>query len=354
MSDMSVARSLVEGWDEDEPTEVEQPTLSEAEPEELEQEEDEDVVAAADEAEEEQEDDEQTEPEEDEAEDDGEAKPAEEDEEEGVNAQSIAAFDLDDADALAYLAQYQGDPVKALRAAAELRRAYGRQGTDLAAVRQRAQELEAQITQARLLSGGVPLSEEQAQWAEGAASSAAPGAYVQQAIQAGEFDLARAVCAYWAREDPFNANRAGQLVDQVEGQTRQQMQAPIEASTEDILSALWENVPGMREWEPQMVSVYQNLGPTHHLVQESRSTNPDVAMRALINIFEIAKASSANVQEQKSEIKKKARAEADGAKAKAAVTSAASSPKKAPETPRDREIMPGLTLADLETEFATS
>lgn len=356
MSDFD-ARELIEGWDEDEETtEVAQPTLVEAvseEPEKPEPEpEDEDEEVAAEVEQEEGDEQEEQEEEGEEAEDSSQEDAEVEDE--AAAAQAIAAFDVDDPDVLAYLAQYQGDPVKALRAAAELRRAYGRQGTDLAAVRQRAIELESQITQARLLSGGVPLSEEQANWAEGAAQSINPGAYVQQAIQAGEFDLARAVCTYWAQNDPFNAGRAGQLVDNVEQQTRQQMQAPVQASTEDILQALWENVPGMKEWEPQMVSVYQHLGPSHHLVQESRSNDPDVAMRALINIYEIAKASSANVVEQKTEIKKKARADADSAKAKAAVTSAASSPKKAAETPRDREIMPGLTLADLETEFATS
>ena len=340
---LSDAEWLVQGFEDEttETTDVPQPEIGTVEAPEPEE-----VPAAPDEEQEE----EGVEEGEEETEDDGEESSDEEDE---VGA-SVPAFETDDPDVLAYLAQYQDDPLKALRAAAELRRAYGRQGTDLAAIRQRAQELEAQITQARLLTGGVPLSEEQTQWAEGAAASVTPGIYVEQAINAGEFDLARAVCTYWAREDPFNAGRAGQLIDFKEGQTRQQMQAPIEASTEDILQALWENVPGMREWEPQMVSVYQNLGPAHHLVQESRSTNPDVAMRALINIFEIAKASSANVQEQRSEIKKRARSEADNAKAKAAVTSSSNAPSTGKQTPRrDVEIMPGLTLEALETEFAS-
>jgi hypothetical protein len=336
---LSDAEWLAQGFEDEttETTDVPQPEIDTVEAPEPEQ--------APDE---EQESDEDEEGEEEETEDDSEEG---DEEEESVAA---LAFDTDDPDVLAYLAKYQGDPLKALRAAAELTRAYGRQGTDLAAIRQRAQDLEAQITQARLLTGGVPLSEEQTQWAEGAAASVTPGIYVEQAINAGEFDLARAVCTYWAREDPFNAGRAGQLIDFKEAQTHQQMQAPIEASTGDILEALWENVPGMREWEPQMVSVYQNLGPAHHLVQESRSTNPDIAMRALINIFEIAKASSANVQEQRSQIKKRARSEADNAKAKAAVTSSSNAPSTGKQTPRrDIEIMPGLTLEALETEFAS-
>ena len=348
MSDMSVAESLVQGWDEDdEVTQVPAPTLvdePEVEPEEVEVE----VEAApSDEPE-------QPEEEEEASEDKEQEETPEEEEEEGVVAR-IDGFDLSDADARAYLAQYQDDPVKALRAAAELRRAYGRQGTDLASARQRAQELEYQIAQDRLLGGvATPLSQEQAEWAEGAAMTPTPGAYVQQALNAGEFDLARAVCTYWAQTDPFNAGRAGQLIDSVEGQIQMQQQAPTEAPTEVILDALYANVPGMREWEPQMVAVFNNLGPSHHLVQESRSNNIDVAMRALINIFDIAKASTANVQERTSEIKKRARAEADGAKAKAAVTSSASRASTPKEPPRSNElIMPGLTFGDLEREFAS-
>jgi len=119
------------------------------------------------------------------------------------------------------------------------------------------------------------------------------------------------------------------------------------------LEALFANVPGMREWEPQMVGVFNSLGPSHHLVQEARSNHIDTSMRALINIFEIAKASTASVQEQRSEIKKAARAKADSAKAGAAVTSAAGAPSRVTETPRaDQEILPGLTLGELENAFA--
>lgn len=348
MSDSAID-VLLDGWGEDDhPTEVIPPAIVDEAPEVEEEE-----IAAVPDDEPEQPLVEQ--PEEEEPEDEDEETTPEEEEEEDVAARSIEGFDLDDPEVIAYLAQYQDDPVKALRAAAELRRAFGRQGTELATARQKAQALENQMAQARLLQGGAPLSQEQVEWAEGAASSASPGAYVQQAISAGEFDLARAVCTYWAQADPFNAGRAGQLIDGVEQQMIQQtQQGPSEAPTEVILDALYTNVPGMREWEPQMVTVFQNLGPQHHLVQEARSNNIDVAMRALIQIFDIAKASTANVEETKTEIKKKARARADRAKAGAAVTSAANAPSTPAETPRDQTIMPGLTFGDLENAFAES
>jgi hypothetical protein len=344
---MSVAESLIQGWDDDEDqgvTEVAQPTVSEAEPEEgaeveaPEPEQGEEPVAQPEEGEEE-------------AGEDGDEEDAVE-EEEGVEALALDGFDVSDAEILAYLAQYQNDPVKALRAATELRRAFGRQGTDLAAVRQRNQLLEHQMAQARMLSGGVALSQEQHEWAEGAAASTNPGGFIEQAMNAGQFDLARAVCTYWAREDPFNASRAGQWVDSVEYQ--QSVPQAVEAPTEDIVDALKAKVPGFADWEPQMVAVFQNLGPSHHLVQEAQSNNVDVSMRALLSIFEIAQASSASVEEQRTEIKKRARAESTSAKAAAAVTSSTNAPSTPTETSRDVQIMPGLTLGDLETEFAKS
>jgi len=345
----------LDGWEEaaasDSPTDVPQPTLSEVEPPE---EPDEDEGDGEDEEEQstaaDGEDDETTEEGDEEA---GEDEGEEDGDEEGeVDALAVAGFDTSDPDVRAFLAMYENDPFKALQAAAHLRRAYDRQGTELGTARQRAGELEAQFARARMLGGGAPLSEEQHNWAEGAAASAAPGAYVAQALEAGEFDLARAVCSYWARESPYEAARAGQVVDAEEHRRFQAAQPPSEAPTADIVEALKQNVPGFADWEPQMVTVFQNLGPGHHLVQEARSNNIDTAMRALISIYEIAQASTASVQEQKTEIRRKARAEANGAKAKAAVTSGANSTSAPTETPRDVQIMPGLTLEDLDTEFA--
>jgi len=336
------------GWDDDdETTEVAPPSFAEEElPQETEaqpevEEEESDETEESEEAEQEEE-----EPGEDEGEE-------ESDEEDAVEALSIAGFDTSDPIVRSILAQYQNDPEKALRAAADLRLVFDRQGTELGRTRQRVQELEQQMQHARLLSGqGMALSQEQAEWAEGAAATPNPGAYVEQALQAGEFGLARAVCSFWAREDPLQAGRVSAYVDHLE-QQHAVPQMPTEASTEDILDALYANVPGMREWEPQMVNVFNSLGPGHHLVQEARSNNIDTSMRALINIFEIAKASTASVQEQKSEIKKAARAKADSAKAGAAVTSGTGAPSRVTETPRaDQEILPGLTFGELENAFA--
>jgi len=346
-----MAEVLLDGWDDDEPgvTEVAQPTLGEAEPPAEEE------VGAGGEQEPEVplpgETEELTEEEQEEeaGEDDSEEEAPEE---EDIAALALEGFDVSDAEILAYLAQYQNDPVKALRAAAENRILAARQSTELGQARQRVAELEYQAAQQRALQGGIMLSQEQVEWAEAAAASGSPGAYVEQALNAGEFDLARAVCTSWAREDPFNAGRAGQWIDAVQGQVSQPQ--VIEAPTEEILEALKAKVPGFAQWEPQMVAVFNNLGPEHHLVQEARSNNIDISMRALMTIFDIAKASTASVQGQRDEIRKRAREDAAGAKAAAAVTSSANAPSLPSELPRSTQIMPGLTMEDLETEFAAA
>ena len=345
MSETSMADVLLQGWDDDEEavTEVAQPTIGEVEQPEEEE------VPAAPEEQDEPTPDEQEEETEEPSEDDEESETPEE---EDVAALALEGFDTTDPQVLAYLAQYQNDPLRALRAAAEIKLVFDRQATELGKHRQRVQELEFQQAQQRALSGGMLLNAEQVEWAEAAAASANPGAYVQQAMEAGQFDLARAVCTSWAREDPFNAGRAGQWVDGVEQQARQPQ--AFEAPTEEIVDALKAKVPGFSEWEPQMVAVFNGLGPDHHLVQEARSNNIDVSMRALMTIFDIAKASTASVAGQREEIKRRAREESAGAKAAAAVTSSGNAPSLPGEPPRNTQILPGLTLEDLETEFAAA
>ena len=343
-----VTQAILSAWDDDEETPVGQtqeeilpPPTPPPPAEEPEQDEDEEEIPAEEEPEAEEE--EET-PQEDEEE-----EQAEEEEEESDEGRVITA-DYDDPEIQAFLAKYQGDVEKGLKGAAELARAFGRQGSELAAMRQRTAELEQAILEAQAFQGGTPLNEEQRNWAEEAASSVNPGAYIRQAMQEGQFDLARAVCREWARENPYEATRAGQFIDMQEAQAY--APAPgVEASTDQVLDALASQSPELAQWYPQMAKVADSLGQNHPLVQEAKSSNADTAMRGIIGLYEIARASTASVQGQKEEIKKRSRQAADGARRSAAVSSATSSPKST-ETPRPRQIMPGLTMDQLDTEFA--
>lgn len=327
-----VTQSILSAWDEEE----QEPSDSVAEPDQSEPEE-----PTPDETETGEEPAEEPEAPEDE--------PAEEEElEPGVG------FDTDDVEIRAFLNKYDGDAQKALRGAAELARLMGRRDEEKDELLRRNAELERRMFEAQALSGmALPLNEEQQAWVEGAAMSPNPSMYVRQAVDEGAFDMARAVCREWARENPFEATRAGQFVDVVEAQAAQQAEAPLTASTDQILEALANQMPDLRSWVPQITSVVQNLGTNHPLVSEARSNDPDTAFRGIIGLYEIARASTASVQRQRDEIRQEQRASADGARAKAAVSSATNSPKTL-ETPRLAPIMPGLTEADLDTEFAQS
>src|SRR5215471_5454199 len=110
----SAAEELLQGWDDEDETvtEVAPPTLEEDAPAATEEEEE---PEAQPEVEEEEGEEGEEEPGEDEGEEES------DEEESAVEALSIAGFDTDDPVVRSILAQYQNDPVKALRAAADLR-----------------------------------------------------------------------------------------------------------------------------------------------------------------------------------------------------------------------------------------
>lgn len=295
--------------------------------------------------------------EEDEEADDGEDEEEGEDEEteeteEGEDEEpTVTAYQTDDPEILAFLAKYDGNVDQALRATVELQRVLGRQGSEKAALAEQVNELQAQLIQAQAFQSGASfLTPEQAQWVEEAAGSGNPGLYVRRAVEEGEFELARAVAREWAREDPYEATRAGQVIDSFEMSANTPVAQPVDTGV--LLDVLAENFPEMRAYEPQMVGVLNQLGPNHPLVIDARTGDVQTAARAIVSIYEIARASSASVRSAKDNLKRKNRKEADDVREDAVVSSASSSA-SAGETPRrSRLLMPGLTEEQFEQAFA--
>jgi hypothetical protein len=315
-------------------TEVEPPAPEPEQPEEGEE------VPAGPEAEP----DEGEEPEEGEDED-------EEESDEGDEAAEVEAGA--DPEVRAFLSKYGNDPEKALKGAAELSRLLGRQARDLTRANEEAAQLRAALVEAQTVATGMgaPLNEQQREWVEGAAGSVNPAAFVQQAANQGEFELARAVCREWAVSSPFDALQVGQWVNEREVEAYQAANAPPVVSTDQVLEALDGAMPEMRAYYAQMTDVVGKLGEGHPLVQESRSSDPEEAMRGLIGLYEIARASTATVNDAQAEVKQRKRQEAADERAKGLVSSRSNSPSQA-ETPRSRLLMPGLTQEALDTEFA--
>lgn len=257
----------------------------------------------------------------------------------------------EDVEIQAFLAKYGNDPEKALKGAAELARLMGRRDEEKLTLAQQLEEAQAALAQAQAFSTGPAyLSEEAQAWVEAAAESATPGVFVQQALQAGEFDLARAVCREWANSAPFEAMRAGQVVDAVQYQSAEQQAQPDPVPPATTWQALSQSYPELRTYEGQMVTTLERLGPEHPLVQEARSTDPGQAVRGILGIYEIAKAATFALTETKNGLRQKRRQEADEAIDAAVVTSASTSPSGA-EIPRRRTLMPGLSEEDFEAAF---
>jgi len=294
---------------------------------------------------------EEPEPAEEEDEDEGE----DEDEAEGDEAEpadeDVAAEG--DPEVRAFLAKYGGDPEKALKGAAELSRLLGRQGRDLSKATEENAQLRAALIESQTVNAGLgaPLNEAQREWVEGAAQSPNPAAFVQQAVNEGQFELARAVCREWAVSNPYDAMQVGGWVNGREAEMYQAVAQGPQASTDQIIAALDEAMPEMRPYYATMTQVIAQLGDEHPLVQQSRSNDPEDAMAGMIGLYEIARASTATIEGAQSELKKRKRREADDERAKGVVSSGANSPSRA-ETPRDRLLMPGLTQEALDTEFA--
>ena len=339
----SVTDQILSAWDDDEEAEgavVEQP--AEEQPEE---------VVEEEQPEPDEQDDEQAE-EEDAQEDAEEEEVVEEGDEQEAEEEEVDDFS-DDPQVIAYLAKYQNDPERALKAAVQLQQALGRQGQEKAVLTRRVQELEAEIAQQQAFQVGQLLSPEQQTWVEEAISSQNPGNYVQQAVRAGEFDLARAVCAEWAREQPYEAMRVSQAVDGAEyNMHAQQYTAPTEEPVDHsmLLNALVDNFPDMPLYEQQMLSTLSNLGPAHPLVQDAQSADFAASAKAIINLYEIARAQTATVKSTRERLNGKAKTDAAEARRRAVVSSSQVSPGPS-ETPRAATIMPGLTLQQLDAEW---
>lgn len=251
----------------------------------------------------------------------------------------------------AFLAKYGNDTDKALKGAAELYRVVGKQANEKNQLSERVTQLEAELANARAFSpmGDYShMNDEQRQWVAGALESGNPGGYVGQAMEAGEFDLARAVVREWAREDPYSALRAGEHIDRAENEIVNYVE-PVDLGR--LLEALKVEIPDLPNYSAQMSQVLATLGDNHPDVLDARSDDLGTAARGIVRIYELARASSASVRSARTNVREQQRANGAVAKQKAVVSSSSASPSTS-EIPRPVKLGPGLTLEQLEAEFA--
>lgn len=279
---------------------------------------------------------------------DEEASSEEEEPEPSGDEEPSASYSSDDAQIQAFLARYDGDVEAALKAAVNQDSLLGRQGRELGELRAHAAQLQSSLEQASLFaSGGRYLNEEQQAWVEEAASSGDPAAYLQQAVAAQEFDLARAVLD--VGEFPTGqAIRFSQAIDRAEVLAAPEQVQPLEHNL--LMEVLIEHYPDMPTFESEMVSTLHMLGREHPLSVAAHSQDPAQAAQGIIGLYEIARAKTATVQSTRDEVRTRQRQAGADARRRAQVTSAQAAPTQA-QTPRTRQLMPGLTLEALEAEF---
>jgi hypothetical protein len=353
-----MTEAILEAWEDDEPEASAEESPEVAEPVETTSEdaEDQDEDISGDEVEEAEEETEEEEEEVsaepgEEAEEEEEAP--EEEEAEPSGDEEVSAYHSDDPDVQALLARYDNDVEATLRAAVNQRKLFGRQGQELGQAREKIEQLEGELAQAALFrQGGAFITAEQQAWVEEAAGSENPLGYIQAAVEAEEYDLARAVLEQ-AEIAPVQAMRLAQGIDAVEGRAREQVepqQQPLDHQA--LFTVLTDFYPDLPQFSAEMTATLARLGEDHPLAALARSQNPEEAAQGIIGLYEIARAKTATVTSTRESVKTKQRQAGDAARRAAQVSSAQATNAQA-QTPRTRPIMPGLTLEALEAEFDT-
>ena len=267
------------------------------------------------------------------------------DEEEPVTA----SFSSDDPDVQAFLTRH-GDVEAALKAGSRFETVLGRQGRELGQLRERVAQQEAELEQARLFGQQTGyMSAEEQEWIEEAISSEQPLAYIQSAMNEGQFGLARAVLDQG--EFPTGqAIRLSQAIDRAEGQ-----QAPVEEPAAvpvgELLEILEQHFPDMPKFENEMTSTLRSLDEEHPIAALAYSQDPQQAAQGIIALYEIARAKTATVSSTRDEVKKRSRDAAAAVRKNAVVSSGQATPSKAQAARQQQRLMPGLTLEALDAEF---
>lgn len=258
-------------------------------------------------------------------------------------------------DVQAYLDRHDGDLTKALKTMVEAQSMLQRRNAEYQEMSRRNTELEAQLAQANAFQGNMGLTPEQAEWISQAVESEQVPAYVQSAVQAGEFDLARALCDAWGQDgDAYSALRTRQAVDEAEYASQAQQMAsapPAEFSRDELFGMIQQQVPDFGDYYGDMTEIVTQLGPNHPMVVAAKADDPNEAALGLIDLYQVARTRRARVAEAKQQVQDETR-NREVAKRQQARVSSASSRTSTEEPPQSIRIAPGLTLEELDAALA--
>lgn len=238
-------------------------------------------------------------------------------------------FELDDPDVLGYLDKYDGDVAKALKAATEAQSLIGRQGEELGNTRKENESLQEVVAQLKALEDrlqyqSVPYRNDSDDNPQGLIQEV-----LERASQTGHFDDAtyEAAIQSWGLEDPFGAARFDAQVAVARQQAEAAVQEPP-ATGPDALAGEIEAFKGRHPDYQQMLPAIQELAAQRPLLGRSLyEGSAQERAQALQDLYDLAKSRTA-ASDTSTAVRKvilRAAAEAETAKADAAVVGASRS-----------------------------
>ena len=227
-----------------------------------------------------------------------------EESEEGESEELV--FEVDDPEVAALLDKYQGDPVKALKAAAEAQSLIGRQGAELSelrSIREQLSNLQSRMTPYRSSIDEDPASLVQE--------------VLERAIQTGQFDdgVYDAAIQAWGEEDPVAATRLDTRVQLARAEAERIVaQGDSQTTTLDSeFAALKQRHPDVEKFLPSIAKIVEDRPLWREAISQG---DPRTRAQAFEDLYLLARSQSDSSDTSAAARKIVLRAKADAERAK--------------------------------------
>lgn len=243
-------------------------------------------------------------------------EPEAETEEEVAQEIEELVYEIDDPDLLDYLSKYDGDVVKALKAAREAQSLIGRQGSELGELRQELRQLAENLQRPQQPVYVGPYQNDIDENPEG---------LVYEALERGDAQTVQQALEAWGEVEPFKAASflaaLPQMLHSLQQEEPQYQQEQPTTSLESEFAAFKERHPDIERHLPGIQKV---LTERPHLHAAVASGDPRARAQAFEDAYLLARSQSteADTSVAARKIVLRAKAEADKAKADAAVVRA--------------------------------
>lgn len=265
-------------------------------------------------------------------------------EEEEAPEPDVLELEVDDPEVLSLLDKYDGDIVKALKAAAEAQSLIGRQGQELGDARREAEQLRAVQEQLEALQQQLQLQAAASQYNWEELIEESPEQAAQLAVELRNPVLLQRAVEAWGETNPFGAMM---FMNQLSMQAAQEATVEQDEPETDLsgeVEALKRRLPDIQEHLPAIGKLAEERPLLRQALYEGDARD---RVQALEDLYLLAKSRQATVDTSQAarRVILRAKAEADQAKADAAVVSATNTSATSAEKPKTNELLRSV-LAD--------